>query len=206
MRLVTTLLVLLASLTALSCSGEVTPSDTSSAADGVTAVGERVPDLILRTLDGEATSLRALQGSVVVLAYHGVECPISKKLAARLEKIAQDYAARGVRFFGMNANHNDLVEDVREFGVAHGLTFALVKDEGHVITDALGAERTTDTFVIDRDGILRFRGPVDDQYTLVDGQAMGSKAPTADRSHLRAALEAVLDGRKIARANLEAPG
>ena len=207
MRPLVAFVVILAALVTLSCDGgKPAVLETATASDDGLEIGERVPDIVLRTLDGEAATLRELGGSVVVLAYHGVECPISKKLANRLQALSEAYASRGVRFFGINANHGDLADDVREFGAAHHITFPLVKDEGGVITDTLGADRTTDTFLIDREGILRFRGPVDDQYQLVDGQAMGSKAPSADEKHLQAALDAVLEGRDIPHPRLEAPG
>lgn len=178
------------------------PQDESRAA----ATAGTVPDLVLRGIDGRATSLANLRGQVVVLAYNGVECPISKLLADRIRDLADEYADEGVRFFGVNVNVTDGVEDVREFAAAHRITFPMVKDEGCVISDALGAERTTDVFVIDREGRLRFHGPVDDQYTLVEGRAMGGKSPTPDNHYLRDVLDAVLTGGEVAAARVEAPG
>lgn len=164
------------------------------------------PDLVLRGIDGRAATSAELRGQVVVLAYNGVECPISKLLADRIRDIAADYADRGVRFFGINANVTDDVEDVRGFAESHRITFPMVKDEGAVISDALGAVRTTDVFVIDREGRLRYHGPVDDQYTLTEGRAMGGKSPSPETHLLRDALDAVLAGKPVPAARVEAPG
>ena len=197
----TRLLTLAIFLTAFGCSAESSDQDR-----GAVVAGAAAPDIVLRGIDGRATSLSRLRGHIVVLAFNGVECPISKLLADRIRDIAAEYADRGVLFFGVNSNVTDGVEDLRDFARLHRIAFPMVKDEGAEIADALGAERTTDVFVFDAEGRQRFHGPVDDQYTLVDGRAMGGKSPSPDRDWLRETLDAVLAGRPVPAERVEAPG
>jgi hypothetical protein len=60
-----------------------------------------------------------------------------------------------------------------------------LRDESQDVARAYGAETTPDVFVLDAGGLLRYRGAPDADY----------EDPTQNAAFLRAALDAVLDGR-----------
>lgn len=156
-------------------------------------------DVSLLDLTGqevEATQLFA--GGPCLITYTGVGCPIAGKLAPRLQSMHEAYP--GVRFFGINANPQDaresIAEDVRELG----FTFPVLRDFRQELTRSLGATTTTEVFLFDGAGELRYRGAVDDQYHL------GTARPKPTQTWLKDALDAVLEGEPVAVEATDAPG
>jgi mono/diheme cytochrome c family protein len=120
--------------------------------------------------------LAALQDAkALVVAFSGPDCPISKLYRPRLDRLSKEYSPKGVRILTVSSD-----------------------DKGFVAL--FGPERTTETFVVDSKGVLRYRGAVDDQY----GIGYTKDAPT--QNFLVDAIEAVLAGRTPKPAATEAPG
>ena len=155
----------------------------------------------LLNLEGEQVAASELAGDqVLVLAYTGVDCPISGKYAARLTRLAAEYGERGVRFYGVNANPHDSRAAIREEIGELELGLTVLKDFRQELTRALGAETTTETYVFDASGRLRYEGAVDDQYTL------GAARPAPTKRFLSDALDAVLAGEEPPVSATDAPG
>lgn len=136
----------------------------------------------------------------VVFAFSGIGCPLVNLYAPKLERISNDYAHQGVRFFWVNSNSQDTVEELGEEVEKFGISFPAVKDEGNKIADLLGAERTTEVFVIDKQRAIRYQGRIDTQYGI------GWKKNQADQNFLIDALDSVLADRPVRLAKTEAPG
>jgi peroxiredoxin len=104
--------------------------------------------------------------------------------------IIADYAARGVQLVAINANHakknrDDSFPKMKERSEEKGFNFPYLYDESQEVARAYGAQRTSEIFLFDKGGTLRYHGTVDDNYD----------DPAAVRSHyFRDALEAVLEG------------
>jgi peroxiredoxin len=155
----------------------------------------------LLTLDGEQVELGDYVGEKpLVVAYTGVGCPISMKYAPRLERLSAAYGERGIEFVGVNANPQDSREEIGVECEELGISFPVLKDFRQQLTKTLGAATTTEVFVLDANGALRFRGPVDDQYSL------GASKPAPTANYLTDALEALLAGKEPALKELAAPG
>ncbi|HEX9794994.1 MAG TPA: redoxin family protein [Planctomycetota bacterium] len=163
-------------------------------------VGDLVPDLELRGLDGSAWSLSALDAKAVVIAMRESSCPIAKRYGPRLARLEADYAARGVRFVFLNASANDDPAAMRADAGRFGLAGRYVADAGGALASRLGATSTTEVFVLDAARTMRYRGAVDEQYGL------GFSRPEPGRAFLADALDAVLAGREPAVAATSAPG
>ena len=156
----------------------------------------------LLRLDGTEVHLeqRVGVGEVLVLAYTGVGCPISNKYAGRLNRLAEAYATKGVRFLGINASPQDSRKEIAKERDELGLELEILKDFRQELTRALAAKTTTEVFLFDAKGALRYRGAIDDQYDL------GAGKPAPRENHLVLALDAVLKGDVPAVAKTEAPG
>ena len=83
------------------------------------------------------------------------------------------------------ANRNESAQMVVEAAKTRRLPKVLM-DGKLVVTDLYEAVATPHVFVIDRDGILRYRGALDD---------MRFRQPNVTRFYLEEAVEALLDGR-----------
>ena len=161
------------------------------------AIGATVADFTLPDLGGRQQSLALLKGAKgTVLIFISVQCPVSNAYNERMEKLAQEYRARGVNVVGINANATEPVEAIREHAAQHKLTFPILKDKRNVIADRLGALVTPEVYFLDAANKLVYRGPIDNSR---NGDAVTT-------SYLREALDATLAGRPVARSEARAFG
>ena len=135
-----------------------------------------------------------------VIAFLGAGCPVARQYGSRLEEIAREYAGRGVRVIGVDANRQDSAEEFAAAGREIGVTFPLVMDPGQRIARSLGATRTGGVVLLDRLGEIAYAGRIDDQF------APGVAKPEATRRDLVAAIDEVLAGRPVSVARTEPVG
>jgi peroxiredoxin len=119
-------------------------------------------------------------------------CPYVKHLQRELAALVREYQARQVAAVGINANDvanypDDSPARMAEEGKRLGYTFPYLFDESQEIAKAYRAACTPDFFLFDRDRKLVYRGQFDDSRP-------GNNLPITGND-LRAALDAVLDGR-----------
>ena len=161
------------------------------------ALGAVVPDFTLPDADGHDHTLASLKGkSGTVLIFIATRCPVSNGYNARMEKLAEDYAARGVNVVGINANSTEPIEEVKQHAKEKGLTFTILKDKGNVIADRFDAQVTPEAYLLDAAGKLVYHGPIDN--------ARNPEAVTAN--YLRDAIEAVLAGKPVEKSEAKAFG
>jgi peroxiredoxin len=171
-------------------SGRRTPPPHPPRPEG--AIGRRMADFKLPDASGKVVSLEGFRGRVVVLVFTGIDCPIGNLYASRLSELSRKYRDKGVAFLGINSNAHETLEQVAEHAQRHGVEFPVLKDPRNAVADLAGAERTCEALVLDRGARLRYRGAIDDQYSL----KAHKDAPT--REYLAEALDAVLAGRDVA--------
>jgi peroxiredoxin len=166
-----------------------------------TVAGATVSEFSLPTVDGRTwSSSLADEAKVLVVAFIGTECPLMQLYGPRLEKLSQDYHARGVRVVAIDSNYQDSVEEVASFVRKYGLTFPVLMDSGSRVADAFGAKRTPEVFVLDSSRTVRYRGPMDDQGRV------GFVRLKAEVNHLSDAMEQILSGKEVAQPELPAVG
>lgn len=137
---------------------------------------------------------------LVVVAFLGVDCPLAKLYANRLNDIASEYANRGVAMFAIDSNRQDSLSELAAFARRHELTYALLKDNRNQVADIFGAERTPQVFLLDADRRVRYQGRVDDQYVV------GVARNHASREDLKIALDELLAGREVSQPETKSLG
>ena len=168
-------------------------------------IGHKVPSFALKDFRGKVHSLDKLANhQAVVVAFLGVECPLVKLYAPRLEELAKRFGVQGVAFLAIDANCQDSLAEMEHFARTHSLTIPFLKDVGNQVADQFQAERTPEVFVLDRQHVVRYRGRIDDQYGFQSG--VGYQRPAATQHDLAAALEDLLAGREIRLTTTHAPG
>lgn len=156
------------------------------------AITAKAPAVELPDFRGRNWKWDDLRGEkVTVVAFLGAECPLVKLYAGRLQELSKQYADKGVRLIGVNANQHDSLAEIGHFVRTNKITFPMLKDAGNRVADAYGAERTPEMFVLDAKGSLRYRGRIDDQYTY------GLQKPKVTRAHLKEAIEELLAGKSV---------
>jgi peroxiredoxin len=152
------------------------------------ALGTDAPRFDLPGVDGQNHSLDSYaDGEALVLVQSCNHCPYVQAWEDRLSALARDYADRGVRVVAVNSNDadnypEDSFDEMRKRASARGFAFDYLYDEPQEIARELGAERTPEVFLYDRDRRLRYHGAIDDNR---DETAV-------TQNHLRDALDAVL--------------
>jgi thiol-disulfide isomerase/thioredoxin len=105
------------------------------------------------TLSGDTMYL-PLTGKVTVIDFWATWCKPCLPLLPQLETIAQEYGPRGVSVVGVVADDNPGVVQSRV--KALGLGFPLVIDDQATIRGSYHVKELPRTFVVDRNGKLRF--------------------------------------------------
>lgn len=171
------------------------------AANPVDRVGEKLTDVTLLNSDGKPVQLLDYHtGKVLVIAYTGLGCPISGRYAPRLEALLKKHGSRGVQFVGINANPQDDLKQIAAEAKELGVTFPILQDHQQALTKQLDAKTTTVCFVIDKQGMIRYRGMIDDQY------AIGAQRDKPRNRYLERAIRDVRSGRTPEISRTVAPG
>lgn len=171
-------------------------------AEKVSAGVGRLTELSLKDSRGKNYSLSDFRANpLLVVAVVGTECPLAKQYAIKLQKMAEEYADRGLAVVAIDANRQDSLTDIAAFAKLNGLAYPVLKDLNQEVVDALGAKRTPEVFLLDSQRVVRYRGRVDDQFS-VGGKAR--KSPT--REDLKTAIDELLAGQPVSVAETTAVG
>ncbi len=154
-----------------------------------TKIGAPAGPFSFRDVTGKAYPMPGTPDRRAVLfLFLSTRCPVSNSYAPRLRALDRDYSARGVAIFGVNANRGESLAAVVRQAKERDLPFAMVKDAGGALARRFGATVTPEAVLLDSNGIVRYRGRIDDQRD----------PDRVKRRDLGAALDAVLTGRPVA--------
>lgn len=72
------------------------------------AVGTMIDDFTLPDTDGASHSLASLKGkNGTVVIFIATKCPVSNAYNDRMEKVFEDYKAKGINVIGINSNNTE---------------------------------------------------------------------------------------------------
>jgi predicted neuraminidase len=154
-------------------------------------VGERVGPVELITLDGRSlpmTNYAARRGTVVL--FLSARGGAAKEGTHALSELSSRLRLRGILFVGIFPNAEETSAETRRFAQSQGLLFPIYRDPEGKATKRFGASVTPETFLLDADGALVYRG------------AIGG----ANDSVLAPVLTAFLDGRPVEPKQVPAKG
>ncbi len=137
---------------------------------------DAAPSFTLPSLDGDRSiSLGSFRGTTIVLNFFASWCGPCRLEAPGLRKVSKDYTDRGVQFLGVDYRDNNAAGQA--FMDGFGLDYPAVADPAGSLADDYHLLGMPTTFVIDAEGIIRYRfiGYVQERS-------------------LRDALDAILDG------------
>ena len=161
------------------------------------AIGATIGDFTLPDVDNKDHSLKSLAGkNGTVLIFIAVQCPVSNAYNERMEKLAQDYRAKGINVIGINSNVKEDVAAIKSHAAEHKFTFTILKDSENKIADKLGASVTPEAYFISVNNKLLYHGRIDN----------ARNAAQLETSDLRNALDAALAGKTIEKTEAKAFG
>ena len=160
------------------------------------AIGATLENFSLPDTNGKVQSFSDLKGkNGTVLVFLSAQCPVVKGYNERISQIAADYQAKGINFIGINSNATESNDWVKTHA-AENYKFPMLKDEGNVIADKLGATVTPEVYYFDAKNVLLYHGAIDNDK---NGKAITDP-------YLRTAFDSALSGKAIEKTRANAFG
>ena len=150
--------------------------------------GDTVDNFSINNYDGNTYSLDMNKDAkATVLIFVSTQCPNVKIYDNRINQIANEYQSKGFVIWGINSNYTEPVEEVKEHSVKVNYNFPVLKDLNNTVADMLGATRTPEVFVIDKNRVVLYHGRIDDNREIEN----------VTSSDLKNALDDINSGRDI---------
>jgi len=161
-------------------------TETASAPVKPISIGDKVPDFAVTindkewTLDQLRKNTALTSDGTIVLTFWCSFCHSCRDIDQDLNQLAQHYKGKAA-VIALDASDGETTEQVTEFAKEKGLTLPIALNASGSAADIFGAKVTTTTVVIDKEGVLRYRG----------------QFGRTDHPFARDALEAVLQNQTV---------
>jgi len=133
--------------------------------------------------DGRVHRLSDYRGRIVIVNFWSCECPHSERTDHSLLEMLSRWNG-DLALLSIAPNVSEAPSAIDSVARTRGLPLVLL-DREHAVADMYEAMTTPHAFLVDREGMLRYRGAVDDV-------AFGRRQPS--RFYLRGAIESLLRG------------
>jgi peroxiredoxin len=124
------------------------------------AVGERLPELVVRRVTPNGTSatdsLRVGPGQPMLVALWATWCAGCREEFAALEQLHRELGPRGLRVVAISIDDGS-TERVRRFVAGRHATFTVGHDASGRVAEQLRLVGVPESFVVDADGRVRWR-------------------------------------------------
>ena len=175
------------------------PVKQAAPSSSVRNIGLRI-QLSGQSLDGAAVEVPVPGAKATVVALTSTTCPLCNKYGPTLGRLEAEFKSRGVQFVYLNPTETEDPAEMRDQSARWKFSGPYLHQPGGRWVPTLQAKTTTEVFLIDAEGRLRYRGAVDDQFGI------GSGLPKPRNNFLKDALNSVLDGNAPAIPATDAPG
>ncbi len=160
-------------------------------------VGEKIGDFKLQDTAGKMHSSAAHAGKIVVLAFWSFKCPTALAYDERLAAIQDKYGSQGAVVLAVASNANESKEELQRNAENLHISFPILLDTDGILADRLGATITPSVFILDRSGVLRYKGALDNR------EKPGGKKREA---YAEDAIDSILAGKPVATPETQATG
>jgi len=166
---------------------------------GASEASQPSQDFTLKDTLGVDHALSAFKGKFVVLEWTNYDCPFVKKHydSGNVQKLQKTYTEKGVVWLTINSSApgkqgnyppEKWNEMIKEKGSA--ATAVLLDPDGKV-GKAYGAKTTPHMFVINPEGVVIYKGAIDDKPSVDPGSLKDAK------NYVEAALDAAMAGKPV---------
>ncbi|MBI4780587.1 MAG: thioredoxin family protein [Oscillatoriophycideae cyanobacterium NC_groundwater_1537_Pr4_S-0.65um_50_18] len=169
-----------------------------------TSIGSYAPDFELPGTDHTVHHLtRYLEKfravGVVIICNH---CPYVRLYVDRLQQIQADFQDQGFTLVAINGNDEqrypeDGFEPMKAFAAEQQLNFPYLRDITQDVVRSFGAKHTPEVYLLDRLGIIRYQGAIDDNP---------QNPQAVERDYFRWAIEQLLEDKEISVNSTESVG
>ena len=145
-------------------------------------VGAPAPAYRAVSLTGDSVTLADERGRVVLLNVWATWCHPCRAEIPELRSIRETYRARGFELIGVSVDAEGADDDIRKFMTEFGMSYPIWRDPDERVSSQFLVVGVPATFLIDRNGVLRWRktGPItrgDTSLTAAIERALGGRVP-----------------------------
>ena len=171
-------------------------------------IGKPAPAFTLPSCESKSVSLADFKGKVVVLEWTNYACPFVVKHygSGNMQKLQADATAKGVVWLSICSSapkqqgHATPADALKACTEKNSAATAYLIDESGATGRAYGAKRTPEMYVINSDGILVYKGAIDDKKSVDPADIATAK------NFVAAAIEETLAGKPVSTPETEAYG
>jgi len=158
-------------------------------------LGEKIAGVSFEDDKGNQVPLADLQGKkATVVVFLSFECPVSNSYAQPLADLAKEFGKHGVAFLGLAPSQELTQTQIAKHRKEFDITFPVFRDDQFKAANAFAADFTPEAFVLDAEGVLRYRGRIDSTWA----ERLKKHANAAVRNDLKQTLGEMLSGRPVA--------
>ena len=166
------------------------------------AIGKPAPDFTLRDAEGKEHKLSQYKGKIVVLQWTNHTCPFIKYhegKAKTMQATCKGFEGKSVVWLAIDSSRDceEKIEGIRGWIKENEISFPILLDAAGSVGRAYDAKSTPHMFVIDREGILQYRGAIDDDPGL---------GGEASRNYVKDAVNALLKGSAVSQKETKSYG
>jgi len=123
-------------------------------------VGDVAPKFEIATQDGDVLRLSDFRGrKPVYVVFWNTWCPFCIKKVSRYIKLQKQFGDK-IEIIAINTTWSDSPEEMRAFEDRFHVNYSTAFDIGELITDRFGVINVPTEFIIDVNGIIRYRNRV----------------------------------------------
>ena len=132
----------------------VSPSVTAA------SIGDMAPDFEVTTQDGSVFRLSEFLGrKPVYVVFWNTWCPYCIKKTPRYQKLQEQFGDK-IEIIAINTTWSDSPAGMRSFVEHHQIQYSTAFDAGELITDQYRVLKVPTEFIVDINGIIRYRDGV----------------------------------------------
>jgi cytochrome c biogenesis protein CcmG, thiol:disulfide interchange protein DsbE len=146
----------LAVIVSSACSGRDDSSEKITPADKV-EVGSPAPAYSATSMTGDSVSLAGMRGKVVLLNVWATWCGPCRQEIPELRAIQAAYKGRGLELIGVTVDTEGMDEAIDAFTTEFHMQYPIWRDPDERISARFRVLGLPATFLIDRQGILRWK-------------------------------------------------
>jgi peroxiredoxin len=159
------------------------------ASDKTATVGKPAPDFTLTDATGKKHTLSDYEGKMVVLEWTNPECPyVQRHYKANTMSKTHEAIGEDVVWLAIDSSNFVKPEDSKAWRKKHGFDHPILQNPSGDVGKMYEAKTTPHMYVIDKEGVLRYQGAIDDS-------PMGKKeSPT---NYVKQAVQAIKNGEEV---------
>lgn len=142
-------------------------------------IGNAAPPYAATSMAGDSVRTADLRGKVVLLNVWATWCAPCRQEIPYLQSLSDQHRSRGLEIVGVSIDARGSDETITGFAKEMGMTYSIWRDPDERIQSLYMALGVPATYLIDRDGVLRWKHlgtvkPTDTTFTNALAGALGS--------------------------------